>query len=315
MDDDVKLGEHSAALLLPDGKVLMGGHNVAKAQIFSPPYLFDANGERISEENRPKIDTVTSPQSNVMYYGKTTTITTQPGTDPGDIDSVSLIRLGGATHGIDQDTRFVKLEKDYDTETGILTVAAPTNGNAAPPGYYMLFIVHDTGVPSVARIIRLGSDCNDNGTFDFDEIADGTSTDCNSNAVPDGCEPWQDCQNDGQGNGTRDSCDIAAGTSADCNENWTPDECELTDNDCNTNQIPDDCDIGAETSFDCNFDGKPDECDNPSVLYPPTSPGNPEHQFPKNRYLSISPCGNVALKGVWPYLGAALKYSRPTSLR
>jgi hypothetical protein len=40
------------------------------------------------------------------------------------------------------------------TGTG-LTVQAPTNRNLAPPGYYMLFILNSTGVPSKAKIIQL----------------------------------------------------------------------------------------------------------------------------------------------------------------
>jgi hypothetical protein len=34
-------------------------------------------------------------------------------------------------------------------------VKAPPNGNIAPPGYYMLFILSNTGSPSVAKIIHL----------------------------------------------------------------------------------------------------------------------------------------------------------------
>jgi len=31
----------------------------------------------------------------------------------------------------------------------------PANGNIAPPGHYMLFVVNTNGVPSVARIVQL----------------------------------------------------------------------------------------------------------------------------------------------------------------
>jgi hypothetical protein len=40
--------------------------------------------------------------------------------------------------------------------TGGLSITAPANGNAAPPGYYMLFIVNNAGVPSVAPIVQVG---------------------------------------------------------------------------------------------------------------------------------------------------------------
>jgi hypothetical protein len=36
-----------------------------------------------------------------------------------------------------------------------LTTQAPTNGNLAPPGYYMLFMVDTNGIPSVAAMVNL----------------------------------------------------------------------------------------------------------------------------------------------------------------
>ncbi|MCH8880447.1 MAG: VCBS repeat-containing protein [Planctomycetes bacterium] len=63
------------------------------------------------------------------------------------------------------------------------------------------------------------NDCNNNGIDDDQDIAEGTSADCNGNEVPDECE---DCNENGQA----DSCDIDDGTSEDCNGNGVPDECE-----------------------------------------------------------------------------------------
>ena len=36
-----------------------------------------------------------------------------------------------------------------------LIATAPTEGNRAPPGYYMLFIVNGDDVPSVAHFVQL----------------------------------------------------------------------------------------------------------------------------------------------------------------
>jgi hypothetical protein len=60
----------------------------------------------------------------------------------------------------------------------------------------------------VANIFGTMQDCNENGTPDAVDIANGTSEDC-------------------QPNGTPDECEIADGTSQDCNGNDTPDECDL----------------------------------------------------------------------------------------
>src|SRR5207245_1257133 len=37
-----------------------------------------------------------------------------------------------------------------------LTLTAPPNANIAPPGYYMLFILNTSGVPSVASVVQIG---------------------------------------------------------------------------------------------------------------------------------------------------------------
>jgi hypothetical protein len=42
----------------------------------------------------------------------------------------------------------------FTTGTGTLNVTAPANANLAPPGYYMLFIVNNQGIPSIAAPVR-----------------------------------------------------------------------------------------------------------------------------------------------------------------
>jgi galactose oxidase len=63
------------------------------------------------------------------------------------------MRLASVTHAFDQNTRRLRLTFSADA-TG-LTVTAPTTGNIAPPGHYMLFIVNGSDVPSVAAIVKL----------------------------------------------------------------------------------------------------------------------------------------------------------------
>jgi Domain of unknown function (DUF1929)/Chitobiase/beta-hexosaminidase C-terminal domain len=136
---------HSTALLLPDGRVLMGGSgeygtgsiDQLNAEIYSPPYLFKGS--------RP---TVTSVPSSLTYNGQFTIQTP----DAADITSVSLVRLGSATHAFNQNQRYIPLT--FTPSVGSLSVQAPLNGNIAPPGYYMLFIVKNTGVPSVGVFVQ-----------------------------------------------------------------------------------------------------------------------------------------------------------------
>gem|GEM_PF-5992233 len=83
------------------------------------------------------------------------------------------------------------------------------------------YTVHVTGGDCV---IGPGEDCNTNGLHDLFEIDTGLATDCDSNGVPDDCDP--DCN----GNGTADPCEVPPiGMGTDCNGNKVPDECECGD--------------------------------------------------------------------------------------
>jgi hypothetical protein len=44
----------------------------------------------------------------------------------------------------------------FTAGVGKLTVTVPFNADIAPPGYYMLFLVNNSGVPSVGFIVYLG---------------------------------------------------------------------------------------------------------------------------------------------------------------
>jgi hypothetical protein len=138
---------HSTALLLPDGRVLVaGGGRLAPAvdyetaEIYSPPYLF--KGARPTITNAP----------TRTLYGESMLVDTP---DAANIQSVSLVRLSSVTHALNTDQRYIPL--DFTTNTGSLTVQSPTNPNIAPPGYYMLFILNENGVPSVAKIVQVNN--------------------------------------------------------------------------------------------------------------------------------------------------------------
>jgi hypothetical protein len=141
---------HSVSLLMPDGRVWVAGGNPARGtyephmEIYSPAYLFNANGTLAT---RPSI---TSVSTSVVGYGSTFTVQTP---DATNISSVVLMRNGSVTHAFDMDQRYVGLS--FTAGSGVLTLTAPPSGNIAPPGYYMLFLVNNAGVPSVARMVQL----------------------------------------------------------------------------------------------------------------------------------------------------------------
>jgi len=66
---------------------------------------------------------------------------------------VALIRGGSVTHHFNGGQRYIPLT--FSQNAGSLTVTAPANGNTAPPGYYMLFILNSNGVPSIAPIMQV----------------------------------------------------------------------------------------------------------------------------------------------------------------
>jgi Domain of unknown function (DUF1929) len=74
-----------------------------------------------------------------------------------EIESVVLVRNASQTHIVDGDQRSVVL-RVIERRGNRLTVAAPPNGNVAPPGPYMLFMNRETDegpVPWVARQVTL----------------------------------------------------------------------------------------------------------------------------------------------------------------
>jgi hypothetical protein len=142
---------HSNSLLLPDATVLLIGGNPQRGsyeghlEIYSPAYLFNADG---TTAFRP---TITGAPATVGY-GSTFQVQTP---DAAEIASVVLVRLGAATHAFDMEQRLVGMS--YTSGSGVLNVTAPSNGNIAPPGYYMLFVLNTAGVPSVARFVRISN--------------------------------------------------------------------------------------------------------------------------------------------------------------
>src|SRR4029077_6859838 len=145
---------HSTAILLPDATVVSAGSNPQRGtyeqhiEVYSPAYLFttDANGNTIWA-TRPVIQ---STPAHIGYGTGSFQVQTQ---DAAKIPSVVLVRPGSVTHAWNMEQRVVGLA--FTATSGALTVKFPPNSNVAPPGYYMLFLLNNAGVPSVASFVQI----------------------------------------------------------------------------------------------------------------------------------------------------------------
>jgi galactose oxidase len=155
---------HSVSILLADGRVFSGGGGLcyiarvgsssancnklvdhADGQVFSPPYLFNADG---SPATRPTISTLSAASVKV---GGRLTITT--GASATGLKFV-LVRIGSVTHSVNSDQRRIPLTSVTGSGTAY-TATLPNDSGILIPGAYYLFVISAQGVPSVARTVQV----------------------------------------------------------------------------------------------------------------------------------------------------------------
>lgn len=155
---------HSTALLLPDGSVLVAGGDSRcwDYTIYKPPYL------QPSDYPKPVFTAATPPKIEPALYNTSYNVGFSL-SGGSTVAKVVLMRPGSTTHHSDFDQRYVQLETEvimsippqtgtYARFTTPIAPPGPSNpadSNAAPPGWYMLFLVSNHGIPSVAGWIKL----------------------------------------------------------------------------------------------------------------------------------------------------------------
>jgi hypothetical protein len=181
---------HSTALLLPDASVMSAGDDYNgdpgkidanndsdpmedTAEIYQPPYLFRDTQPSVGSVATSTGATDGTPSNHALIgfdgsFGVNTTET--------NIVRAALAAPGAVTHGVDMNQRMLELPATQ--RSGCVSVTAPTDPNAAPPGYYMLFLINDQGVPSKARWVKLvdGGPLGGCGTAPPPDTADPTIT-------------------------------------------------------------------------------------------------------------------------------------------
>lgn len=156
---------HNTAILVPDGRVLVGGHAPISTaylnnttlplgtspadrdptfQFYSPPYTFG---------DRPDL----AGLSGLFDNGNTVTLETS---DAATVDNVLIVRTPTLTHLIDGDQRSVEVPIESRGD-GAVTIKVP-EAEVLPPGGYMIFLREENAdgeqIPSEAKIATIGEE-------------------------------------------------------------------------------------------------------------------------------------------------------------
>ncbi|HEY5810073.1 MAG TPA: galactose oxidase-like domain-containing protein, partial [Povalibacter sp.] len=162
---------HSVSLLLQDGSVLVGGGGAAgpltnlNAEIYYPPYLFDASGARAQ---RPTI--LTAPETvdvgAILHFQVGST---------DQIARVTMVKTGSVTHSWNMDQRFVELT--FEAQGSAISAQTAARAAHVPPGFYHVFAINEAGVPSESKLVRvnIASDLNPAITPSLSPLADRSS--------------------------------------------------------------------------------------------------------------------------------------------
>lgn len=145
---------HSTSLLLPDGRVISMGSGARQglfdkmnAEIYSPPYLFKDGG------SRPEISSPADLEE--LELGQELLIELDAEAPNGsDISKIAFVALGATTHQFDMNQRYVPVE-NWTVEGNNVRITVEEDEDVLIPGYYMLFVLSEAGVPSEAPLLKI----------------------------------------------------------------------------------------------------------------------------------------------------------------
>lgn len=166
---------HSVSLLLPDGRVLVGGSNFERKASYN--HLADPNRQTTPDPNNPsdwtqfetrefRIETYSPPymciypRPQIQWSGPPPQVTygdpfVVPTPDGKVVRAVTMLRHGTSTHAFDPDQRCI-FPAFVASGAGV-EVTLPPDGTVATPGYYTMYLLGMNGSVSLPGLtVRLG---------------------------------------------------------------------------------------------------------------------------------------------------------------
>ncbi|RFC64145.1 DUF1929 domain-containing protein [Fulvimarina endophytica] len=137
---------HSSYAMLPNGTVWVGGGGApgplinTNVEFYAPSYFYGEDGELA---RRPEI--TDAPRNIEAAASFTITVD-----DTSDIARITAQRTGASTHATNSDTRFLELDFRVVDAT---TIEVQPAGASMLPGSWMMFVLDDKNVPSMAAML------------------------------------------------------------------------------------------------------------------------------------------------------------------
>jgi hypothetical protein len=148
---------HSTAVLLPDGRVFLGGgeSRAWDYEIFSPPYLNSPVVRPVNltwQVSVPAFDPLMG--ADELHYGTVYEIHCDRLPAGHAVAKAVLTAPCSVTHHSDMHQRYVELDAGVRRGNEV-KLTLPADERAAPRGIYMLWLITNTGTPSEAKWVVL----------------------------------------------------------------------------------------------------------------------------------------------------------------